>query len=87
MIQDVKDLYSAVIKMIDSGDKLKVDQTHVETVIPGFGKSVKIVNGAYRGEEAILEAIDEKHFCCSVSLKQGPLKFSMRNISKLFTNS
>ena len=40
MIQDVKDLYSAVIKMIDSGDKLKVDQTHVETVIPGLGKDI-----------------------------------------------
>ena len=30
---------------------------------------MKIVNGAYRGEEAVLESMDEKHFCCSVSIK------------------
>ena len=74
VVREVKDLYTAVIKMIDSGDKLKVDQTHVETVIPKIGKSVMIVNGAYRGEEAVLEAMDEKHFCCTVSIKHGPLK-------------
>jgi hypothetical protein len=27
-----------------------------------------IVNGAYRGEEAILESIDEKKFSCSVTI-------------------
>lgn len=33
----MKDKYSAVVKMIDSGDKLKLDQTHLETVIPAPG--------------------------------------------------
>lgn len=36
-LQEVKDKYSAVVKMIDSGDKLKLDQTHLETVIPAPG--------------------------------------------------
>lgn len=31
------DRYTAVVKMIDSGDKLKLDQTHLETVIPAPG--------------------------------------------------
>jgi len=93
VVKDVKDLYTAIVKMIDSGDKLKVDQTHVETVLPALGKTVKIVNGAYRGEEAILDALDEKHFCCSVSLKQGPLKgraihdVQYEDISKVYTDS
>lgn len=33
----MKDKYSAVVKMIDSGDKLKLDQAHLETVIPAPG--------------------------------------------------
>ncbi|XP_005100588.1 DNA/RNA-binding protein KIN17 [Aplysia californica] len=93
VVKEVKDLFSAVIKMLDSGDKLKVDQTHVETVIPGLGKTVMVVNGAYRGEEATLEAMDEKRFCCSVAIKHGPLKgrvvpgVQYEDISKLYADS
>lgn len=36
--QEVRDKYTAVVKMIDSGDKLKLDQNHVETVIPAPGE-------------------------------------------------
>ena len=36
--QEVKDLFTGIIKMLDSGDVLKVDQTHVETVIPAIGE-------------------------------------------------
>ena len=32
------------------------------------GKLVKIVNGAYRGHDAVLEEINEKKFCCTVSI-------------------
>ena len=38
--QEVIDKYTAVVKMIDSGDKLKLDQTHLETVIPAPGIAV-----------------------------------------------
>uniref|UniRef100_A0A8C8RK46 Kin17 DNA and RNA binding protein n=1 Tax=Pelusios castaneus TaxID=367368 RepID=A0A8C8RK46_9SAUR len=34
IVKEVIDKYTAVVKMIDSGDKLKLDQTHLETVIP-----------------------------------------------------
>lgn len=100
--------------MIDSGDKLKLDQNHVETVIPAPGKSlttwgkkntfphiikccnlrsfylctsavflyppqhhvvelpagkqVLILNGPYRDTEALLEGIDEKNFCATLTL-------------------
>ena len=27
-----------MVKMLDSGDKIKVDQSHLETVIPAIGK-------------------------------------------------
>ncbi|KAK2105524.1 hypothetical protein P7K49_015038 [Saguinus oedipus] len=34
IVKEVIDKYTAVVKMIDSGDRLKLDQTHLETVIP-----------------------------------------------------
>lgn len=34
-----------------------------------LGKLVLIVNGAYCGEKAALESIDEKNFCCNIILK------------------
>lgn len=36
--QEVRDRYGAVVKLIDSGDKLKLDQNHLETVIPAPGE-------------------------------------------------
>ena len=38
--QEVIERYEAKIKMIDTGTKVKVDQIHVETVIPGLGKEI-----------------------------------------------
>lgn len=73
-VKEVRDLFTGIIKMLDSGDVLKVDQTHVETVIPAIGKTVVVVNGAYRGEVATLEGLDEKNFCCSIRINQGLLQ-------------
>ena len=38
VVEEVKDLYTATVRMIDSGDKLKIDQAHLETVIPAIGE-------------------------------------------------
>lgn len=43
-LQEVRDKYAAVVKMLDSGDKLKLDQNHVETVIPAPGKPTVTTN-------------------------------------------
>ena len=40
--QDIKNLFVAVIKMSDGGDVLKVDQEHLETVIPAIGTVASI---------------------------------------------
>lgn len=74
VIMEVRDKYTAVVKMIDSGDKLKLDQNHLETVIPAPGKRVLILNGPYRDMEALLEGIDEKHFSAALTLDSGPQK-------------
>ncbi|XP_066523322.1 DNA/RNA-binding protein KIN17 [Hoplias malabaricus] len=74
IIREVQNKYTAVVKMIDSGDKLKLDQSHVETVIPAPGKRVVIVNGQYRDAEAILECIDEKNFSATLKIDSGHMK-------------
>lgn len=74
VVKEVIDKYTAVVKMIDSGDKLKLDQTHLETVIPAPGKKVMVLNGGYRGNEGILESINEKKFSVTIIIDSGPLK-------------
>ncbi|KAL7982835.1 hypothetical protein Chor_013171 [Crotalus horridus] len=74
IVKEVIDKYTAVVKLIHSGDKLRLDQTHLETVIPALGKKVLILNGGYRGNEAVLQDISEKTFSATVLIESGPLK-------------
>ncbi|CAF4772494.1 unnamed protein product [Rotaria sp. Silwood1] len=89
IITKVENHYQAIIKMIDTNDKLRVDQAHVETVIPAIGKKVLIVNGAYRGQEATLEDIHQDTFSVDVTILKGSMigtrvdSLSYEDISKL----
>uniref|UniRef100_A0A8D2M8V3 DNA/RNA-binding protein Kin17 WH-like domain-containing protein n=1 Tax=Zonotrichia albicollis TaxID=44394 RepID=A0A8D2M8V3_ZONAL len=74
VVKEVIDKYAAIVKVIDSGDKLKLDQTHLETVIPAPGKKVLVLNGGYRGNEGILESINEKRSSVTITINSGPLK-------------
>lgn len=74
VIKEVQNKYTAIVKMLESGHKLKLDQQHLETVIPAIGKLVKIVNGAYRGEIATLLSLDERNYCVDVEIASGLLK-------------
>uniref|UniRef100_A0A8C5UVY7 DNA/RNA-binding protein KIN17 n=1 Tax=Microcebus murinus TaxID=30608 RepID=A0A8C5UVY7_MICMU len=84
IVKEVIDKYTAVVKMIDSGDKLKLDQTHLETVIPAPGKRILVLNGGYRGNEGTLESINEKTFSATIVIETVKLKeFNIEDISKL----
>lgn len=37
-IEELHDQYTASVRMIDSRDKIKIDQCHLETVIPAIGE-------------------------------------------------
>jgi DNA/RNA-binding protein KIN17 len=54
--------------MLDTNDKIRIDQAHVETVIPAIGKKVLVVNGAYRGQQAILEDIHQNTYSVDITL-------------------
>ncbi|PNF22193.1 DNA/RNA-binding protein KIN17 [Cryptotermes secundus] len=74
VVTGVPDRYAATVTMLDSGHKLKLDQEHLETVIPAIGRPVRVVNGAYRGCSAILRELDQKKFCVTIEISSGPLK-------------
>ncbi|KAH8239568.1 hypothetical protein KR032_005557 [Drosophila birchii] len=74
VVQEVIDKYQAKIKFLETGEKVKVDQAHLETVIPALDKPVVVVNGAYRGSEALLRKLDERKFSVSIEILHGPLK-------------
>ncbi|XP_033370573.1 DNA/RNA-binding protein KIN17-like [Parus major] len=74
VVKEVIDKYTAVVKVIGSGCKLKLDQTHLETVIPAPGKKVMVLNGGYRGNEGILESISEKKFSVTITIDSGPFR-------------
>ncbi|XP_033106526.1 DNA/RNA-binding protein KIN17-like isoform X2 [Anneissia japonica] len=74
VIKEVRDLYTGLVKMTDSGTTIKVDQMHVETVIPAEGKQVLVLNGIHRGCQATLLSLDSEKFCVSIRLESGSMK-------------
>lgn len=58
VLQEVQNKYTAVVKMIDSGDKLKLDQSHVETVIPAPGNTLLWLNVHTSPTDFLLLEID-----------------------------
>ncbi|XP_073475540.1 DNA/RNA-binding protein KIN17 [Aquarana catesbeiana] len=74
VVKEVLDRYTAIVKLVDSGDKLKLDQTHLETVIPAPGKKILILNGGYKGNYGVLDSINEKRFSATIIIDSGPLK-------------
>lgn len=74
VIMEVEEKYLGIIKMLDSGDKLKIDQEYLETVIPAPGRQVCIVNGAYRGCTASMVEVNMELFSATVKIDSGPTR-------------
>uniref|UniRef100_A0A2H8TET7 DNA/RNA-binding protein KIN17 n=1 Tax=Melanaphis sacchari TaxID=742174 RepID=A0A2H8TET7_9HEMI len=72
IVLKVIDKYGCMVKLFDPKVKLKLDQNHVETVIPNVGGRVIVVNGMHVGREAEIIKIDSDNFCVDIKLKSGP---------------
>ncbi|CAL8097317.1 unnamed protein product [Orchesella dallaii] len=89
VIVDVIDKYVGIIKMLETGHKLKLDQEHLETVIPSPGREVRILNGEYRGYSAILQSVDMDKFSVTLRINSGEFEgttlrgIAYEDISKL----
>ncbi|CAG7729743.1 unnamed protein product [Allacma fusca] len=71
VVLQVLDKHVAVIKLLDSGSKLKLDEAHLETVIPAIGRKSKILKGRYKGCTGILRNLKEDQFCVDVEICEG----------------
>ncbi|CAM6018054.1 unnamed protein product [Sphagnum balticum] len=71
VVERVISKYVGEIRMLESNHLLKVDQEELETVLPQIGGTVRIVNGAYRGSNARLLAIDTQKFAAKVQIENG----------------
>ncbi|KAL8551447.1 hypothetical protein ACS0TY_000517 [Phlomoides rotata] len=71
VVRKVIDKHCGEIEMLESKHVLRVDQEELETMLPQIGGLVKIVNEAYRGENARLLAIDTDNFSAKVQIEKG----------------
>uniref|UniRef100_A0ACD5TCN6 Uncharacterized protein n=1 Tax=Avena sativa TaxID=4498 RepID=A0ACD5TCN6_AVESA len=71
LVKRVIDKYVGEIEMLESKHVLRVDQDELETVIPQIGGLVRIVNGAYRGSNARLLAVDTERFSAKLQVEKG----------------
>ncbi len=71
VVESLISKYVGEIRMLESNHLLKVDQEELETVLPQIGGTVRIVNGAYRGSNARLLAIDTQKFAAKVQIENG----------------
>lgn len=72
IVLNMEDSYTAVVQVLNSAKtKLKIDQDHAETVIPPVGDPLLVVNGAYRGEVAILKSVDKERSRVDIMIDSG----------------
>lgn len=72
-IKDLIDPYTAIVVMNQTGGKVKLDQTHLETVIPAKGRKVVVLRGKYRGQEAVLDTIKVEAFKADLLVNNSDL--------------
>jgi DNA/RNA-binding protein KIN17 len=68
-VRELSDKFTAIVVMVDSGSKVKLDQSYLETVIPGIGKNVIVCNGRRRGLVGMLKTIDRENFCGTLEFR------------------
>eukprot|EP00092_Neocalanus_flemingeri_P019517 GFUD01021143.1.p1 GENE.GFUD01021143.1~~GFUD01021143.1.p1 ORF type:complete len:397 (-),score=131.61 GFUD01021143.1:76-1266(-) len=73
-VKEVIDDFAALVVMNDTNAKVKLDQNHLETVIPQEGREVVILWGQWEGVTAILRNIDTEKFSASLRLETGTFK-------------
>ncbi len=69
--------YEAEVEMLDSGDVVRVDQKELETVVPGVGKRVIVVQGQYKGCTGTLESLDKEKYGGIIQIKHNGQNMSV----------
>lgn len=85
-IELVESSKTCLVKMLNSEEQIRVDECHLETVIPTKkGSKVKILRGPYYSKEAIIVNIDQKNEYVLVKVDQcpEPIRLNFDDISKI----
>jgi len=79
------DRMGAVVVLNSNGCKMKLDQSHLETVVPAVDRSVLVLAGKHRGREAVLRELDVDNFCAKLKLVETgeKIKLPYEHFSKL----
>jgi len=86
-IVEVIEDFAATVVLTDSGAKLKLDQEHLETVIPSVGREVVVLWGKHIGKEGVLDNVDTKQFSAKLVLEDGDkLTLPYEQFSKKFSD-
>jgi len=72
-VKEIIDDYCGII-VTNTGAKIKLDEKHLETVIPAIGRNVVILKGRHKGEEAVLAKLKVEDFSADLELKDGSKK-------------
>ena len=80
--------YVAEIDVIDTGARVHVDQTELETVLPSVGGAVVVLKGEHRGLTGKMDGLETDKYVAVVTLREGPnkgatVRFDYEDISKL----
>ena len=77
---------AAVVILTSTGTKIKLDQLHLETVIPAIGRKVLILCGPLKGKQAILKDLDVNNFSARLKIVETGEKINLayENFSKLY---
>ena len=80
------DRMGAIVVLNSSGGKIKLDQSHLETVIPAIGRKVLILCGPFKGREAILKDLDVDNFCAKLKVEESgdKIKLPYEDFSKVY---
>lgn len=70
-VKSTIDDYTAVVVIASSGSKVKLDQRHLETVIPAIGRHVVVLTGKHRGKEGVLKDLNVEEFSANIELTNG----------------
>ena len=76
------------VAALDTGDRVRVDQAELETVLPSVGGAVLVLRGEHRGIVGKLEGVQTDKFKADVTLREGAMKgktisFDYEDVSKL----
>ena len=78
------DGFTAVVQVIESRKRAKIDQSELETVIPTVGREVVVLIGERRGMVGKLVRIESEKFQVAVEVDGETLTLPYEQISKLY---